>query len=167
MLALCVWSLVVFNLTSELVASVVLWRAVKWQPKWQFSYSHFRDLYGFGMYIFAFKFLKFFEKRADNLLIGYFLGEVALGYYAIAYRILEVMTQLLVDTIDKVALPTFSRLQTEPELFGSLFYKTTQFTSLITFPSYLGVVVLAPRIDYCFIWKTMDTCYEYYANSGI
>ena len=141
-----VWSLVVFNLTSELVASVVLWNAVEWRPKWQFSHAHFRDLYGFGMYIFAFKFLKFFEKRADNLLIGYFLGEVALGYYAIAYRILEVMTQLLVDTIDKVALPTFSRLQTEPERFGSLFYKTTQFTSLITFPTYLGVVVLAPEL---------------------
>ena len=141
-----VWSLVVFNLTSELVGSVVLWSAVEWRPQWQFSLPHFQDLYGFGMYVFAFKFIKFFEKRADNLLIGYFLGEVALGYYAIAYRILEVMTQLLVSTIDKVALPTFSRLQTEPERFRQLFYNTTQFTSLITFPTYLGVVVLAPEL---------------------
>ena len=141
-----VWSLVAFNLTSELVGSIVLWTAVEWRPQWQFSYPHFRDLYGFGMYIFAFKFMKFFEKRADNLLIGYFLGEVALGYYAIAYRILEVMTQLLVSTIDKVALPTFSRLQTEPERFLQLFYKTTQLTNLVTFPIYLGVVVLAPEL---------------------
>ena len=141
-----VWSLAIYNLTSEVVALVVLWSAVEWRPKWQFSNSHFRDLYGFGMYIFAFKFIKFFEKRADNLLIGYFLGEVALGYYAIAYRILEVITQLLVDTIDKVALPTFSRLQTEPKRFARLFYQTTQFTSIVTFPTYLGVVVLAPEL---------------------
>lgn len=141
-----VWSLVVLNLTTVFVSLIFLWGAVEWRPKLRFSLKHFQDLYGFGMYVFAFKFLKFFDKRSDNLLIGYFLGEVALGYYAIAYRILEVMTQLLVNTINKVALPTFSRLQTEPKRFRQLFYQTTQFTSLITFPTYLGVVVFAPEL---------------------
>ena len=141
-----VWSLVTLNITAELVSSIVIWRAIDWRPKLRFSLKHFRDLYSFGIYLLAFKFIKFFDKRADNLLIGYFLGEVALGYYAIAYRILEAMTQLLVKTVDKVALPTFSRLQTEPERFRSLFYNTTQFTSLIAFPTYLGVVVLAPEL---------------------
>ncbi|MGF1542582.1 MAG: lipopolysaccharide biosynthesis protein [Pleurocapsa sp.] len=141
-----VWSLVFFNITSELVGLVVIWKAIDWRPKLQFSRQHFRDLYGFSMYVFAFKFVKFFDKRSDNLLIGYFLGEVALGYYAIAYRILEVMTQLLVKTADKVALPTFSRLQTEPERFCQLFCQTTKFTSLIAFPTYLGVIVFAPEL---------------------
>ena len=141
-----VWSLIALNIASELVSLIVIWGAVDWRPRLRFSVKHFQDLYSFGMYLLAFKFIKFFDKRADNLLIGYFLGEVALGYYAIAYRILEVMTQLLVKTVDKVALPTFSRLQTEPERFRSLFYKTTQFTSLIAFPTYLGVVIFAPEL---------------------
>ena len=141
-----VWSLVTLNITAELVSLIVIWGTVDWRPKLRFSLKHFQDLYSFGIYLLAFKFIKFFDKRADNLLIGYFLGEVALGYYAIAYRILEVMTQLLVKTVDKVALPTFSRLQTEPERFRSLFYKTTQFTSLIAFPTFLGVVVFAPEL---------------------
>lgn len=140
-----VWSLVALNITAELVSLIVIWGTVDWRPRWQFSFRHFRDLYSFGIYLLAFKFVNFFDKRSDNLLIGYFLGEVALGYYAIAYRILEVMTQLLVNTINKVALPTFSRLQTEPERFRQLFYKTTQFTSLVAFPTYLGVVVFAPE----------------------
>ncbi|MEL7011112.1 MAG: lipopolysaccharide biosynthesis protein [Cyanobacteria bacterium J06588_4] len=141
-----VWSLVVLNITAELVSLIVMWSSVDWRPELRFSRSHFQDLFSFGMYILAFKFIKFFDKRSDNLLIGYFLGEVALGYYAIAYRILEVMTHLLVDTINKVALPTFSRLQTEPERLRQLFYKTTQFTSLIAFPTYLGMTVLAPEL---------------------
>ena len=141
-----VWSLVTLNIAAELVSLIVIWGTVDWRPKLRFSFKHFKDLYSFGMYLLAFKFIKFFDKRADNLLIGYFLGEVALGYYAIAYRILEVMTQLLVKTVDKVALPTFSRLQTEPERFRQLFYKTTQFTSLIAFPTYLGVVIFAPEL---------------------
>lgn len=141
-----VWSLVTLNITAELVSLIVIWGTVDWRPKFQFSFKHFKDLYSFGMYLFAFKFIKFFDKRADNLLIGYFLGEVALGYYAIAYRILEMMTKLLVKTVDKVALPTFSRLQTEPERFRQLFYNTTQFTSLIAFPTYLGVAILGTEL---------------------
>lgn len=141
-----VWSLVTLNVTAELVSVIVIWGTVDWRPKLRFSFQHFRDLYSFGIYLLALKFIKFFNKRADNLLIGYFLGEVALGYYAIAYRLLEVMTQLLVKTVDKVALPTFSRLQTEPKRFRQLFYQTTQFTSLIAFPTFLGVVVLAPEL---------------------
>lgn len=141
-----VWSLVTLNITSELVSLLVMWSAVDWRPKWQFSQKHFQDLFGFGVHVLAVKFIQFFDKRSDNLLIGYFLGEAALGYYAIAYRILEVMTQLSINTINKVALPTFSRLQAEPERFRQLFYKTTQFTSLIAFPTYLGVAVFAPEL---------------------
>ena len=141
-----VWSLVALNLVAEFVSLLVLWQAIDWRPKLRFSLEHFLDLYSFGMYVLAFKFIKFFDKRSDNLLIGYFLGETALGYYAIAYRILESMTQLLVNTVSKVALPTFSRLQTEPERFRQSFYKITQFTCLVAFPTYLGVVVFAPEL---------------------
>ena len=141
-----VWSLVALNLTSAVISLIVIWTAVDWQPKLRFSQKHFQDLFSFGVYVLAFKFIQFFDKRSDNLLIGYFLGDAALGYYAIAYRILEVMTQLLVNTINKVALPTFSRLQTKPKQLRQLFYQTTHFTSLIAFPTYLGVVVFAPEL---------------------
>lgn len=108
-----VWNLVTLNLTAVTVSIFVLWGTVDWRPRFRFSFKHFKDLYSFGVYLLMSKFIKFFEKRSDNLLIGYFLCEVALGYYAIAYHILEVMTNLLVKTVDKVALPTFSRLQFE------------------------------------------------------
>lgn len=141
-----VWSLVTLTITHKLFYLLFTWSTVDWRPKWQFSPQHFRDLYSFGMYLFGFKLVKFFDKRADNLLIGYFLGEVALGYYAIAYRILETTIALLVGTVSKVALPTFSRLQTEPERFRQLFYQTTQLTSLIAFPVYFGIIVFAPEL---------------------
>jgi O-antigen/teichoic acid export membrane protein len=141
-----VWSLVSQQFIYELTAVIVLWGLVAWRPHFRFSRSHFQDLFQFGISIFAFKFIKFFNKRSDNLLIGYFLGEVALGYYAIAYRILEVTIQLLVSTSNQVALPTFSRLQEEPERFRKAFYKATQFTSVIAFPTFTGMAILAPEL---------------------
>ncbi|MEA5518556.1 lipopolysaccharide biosynthesis protein [Limnoraphis robusta] len=141
-----VWSLVSQQFIYEAVEVFIIWGAIDWRPKFRFSFQHLRNLLNFGSSILALKFLNFCNKRTDNLLIGYFLGEVALGYYMIAYRVLEVMTQLLVSTTKQVALPTFSRLQTEPERFRQAFYKVTLFTSLIAFPTFFGMITLTKEL---------------------
>ncbi|MEQ9357966.1 MOP flippase family protein [Coleofasciculus chthonoplastes] len=141
-----VWSLVTQQFLYEFVEVFVLWGASDWRPRFKFSLKHFQDLFSFGINIVILQFINFFNKRSDNLLIGYFLGDVALGYYAIAYRVFKVMTQLLVFTTKQVALPTFSRLQTEPERFRKAFYKATKFTSLVAFPTFLGMTILAPEL---------------------
>lgn len=148
-----VWSLVTQQFLYESVEVFVLWGASDWRPRFKFSLKHFKDLFSFGINIVILQFLNFFNKRSDNLLIGYFLGEVALGYYAIAYRVFKVMTQLLVFTTKQVALPTFSRLQTEPERFRKAFYKATKFTSLVAFPTFLGMTILAPELVFVLFGK--------------
>ncbi|WP_416670033.1 lipopolysaccharide biosynthesis protein [Egbenema bharatensis] len=141
-----VWSLVGQQVVQELVGVSTLWFASDWRPGFRFSIPHLRQLWGFGVNILAFNFLSFFNTRADDFLIGYFLGTVALGYYSIAYRILGVLTQLLVNTSNQVALPSFARLQTDLDRFRNAFYTVTQLTSLIAFPTFLGVAVLAPEL---------------------
>jgi O-antigen/teichoic acid export membrane protein len=141
-----VWSLVIQQLVAELVGVVVLWKASEWRPQWQFSRQHFRHLFGFGINILALNFLGFINNHSDDLLIGYFLGSIALGYYAIAYRILTIMTQLLVNSTSQVALPAFSRLQAEPDRFRHAYYQLTQMTSAIAFPIFFGIFAVAPEI---------------------
>ncbi len=141
-----VWSLVGQRLANDLVGALVLWGASNWRPKFNVSVKHFRELFAFGINMVGFNIVNFFNRRADDFLIGYFLGPVALGYYTIAYRILWVMTQLLVTVTSQVALPTFSRLQEDDVRLQHAFYTVTQFTSLIAFPSFLGVAVLAPEL---------------------
>lgn len=141
-----VWSLVGQQLVNGLVAVLVLWTVSDWRPGFNVSAKHFKELFTFGINVLGFNFLNFFNRRGDDLLIGYFLGPVALGYYNVAYRLLLVMTQVLVSTTTKVALPTFSRLQHEPERLRRAFYTATQLSSLITFPISLGVAALAPEL---------------------
>ncbi|MGB3532887.1 MAG: lipopolysaccharide biosynthesis protein [Microcoleaceae cyanobacterium] len=141
-----VWSLVSQQFLYEAVEVFIIWGAIDWRPKLRFSFKHLRNLLNFGLNILALKFMNFCNKRTDNLLIGYFLGEVALGYYLIAFRVLEVMTQLLVSTTKQVALPTFSRLQTDLERFRQAFYKVTLFTSVIAFPTFAGMIVFTKEL---------------------
>jgi PST family polysaccharide transporter len=141
-----VWSLVGQQLVNSFVQVLVLWWTSDWRPRLKVSSKHFRELFSFGINVLGIRVLDFFNRRTDDLLIGYFLGPVALGYYTIAYKILLMMTQLLTSVTDQVAIPTFSRLQQEPEQMRHAFYKVTQLTSLISFPAYFGLVALAPEL---------------------
>lgn len=141
-----VWSLVGQQITYELIASITLWRLSDWRPGWQISLPHLRELWTFGMTTFGFNVLTFFHTRADDLLIGYFLDSTALGYYSLAYRIFTIMSTLLANTINQVALPAFSRLQDDLEQLRQAYYWLTKLTSLVAFPAFLSVAILAQEL---------------------
>jgi PST family polysaccharide transporter len=141
-----VWSLVTQQLVYELVAAIVLWRLSDWRPGLQVSLKHLEDLWQFGINVFGFNVLAFFHTRADDLLIGYFLDATALGYYSLAYRILTIMSSLLANAMNQVALPTFSRLQHDLGQLRAAYFQATQLTSLVACPLFLGVAVLAPEL---------------------
>ncbi|MEM7712006.1 MAG: MOP flippase family protein [Cyanobacteria bacterium P01_A01_bin.68] len=141
-----VWSLVGQQIANGLAGVIVLWSTSDWKPGFNFSKTHFKELFSFGINVVGIKALNFLNRRSDDLLIGYFLGSVALGYYTVAYRILLMVNQLMVGTIQKTAMPVFSRLQSEPERLKQAFYSAIGLTTLIAFPIFLGLFALAPEL---------------------
>ncbi|MFG6102116.1 MOP flippase family protein [Leptothoe sp. EHU-05/26/07-4] len=146
LMGLGVGSLVIKEIVFGSTGALMLWSSSDWRPGFRFSPQHFRELFSFGINIIGFNFLNFLSRRSDDLLIGYFLGTVALGYYNVAYRLLLIMIKLLTNVTAQVALPTFSRLQKEPERMRNAFYRVTRYTSLVSFPAFLGMAVLAPEL---------------------
>jgi PST family polysaccharide transporter len=145
-----VWSLVAQALIRVIVGMVILWMASDWRPGFQFSIAHLRALSSFGINIVGNRLVNFFNQRTDEILIGYFLGTSALGFYTIGFRILRVITRLLTESIDAVAFPTFSRLQVDRERFRQAFFQVIQTTSLIAFPGFLGISIIAPELVIAF-----------------
>lgn len=141
-----VWSLIGQQITFEVVGVVTFWNLSNWRPKPDFSLDHLKELYSFGVSALSSNLLTYFNQNTDTLLIGYFLGSVALGYYAVAYRVFQVLIQLLVQTPNQVIFPTFSRLQSNLERLVHAFYKALQFSSMIAFPFFFGVVSLADEL---------------------
>jgi O-antigen/teichoic acid export membrane protein len=141
-----VWSLVVQALIRLFMGMILLWRLSDWRPGFSFTASRFRELFCFGVNVVGDRLANFFKGRTDEILIGYFLGASALGFYTIGYRILRVMTRLFTESIDAVAFPTFSRLQVDRDRMREVFHQVTKITSIIAFPSFLGVALLAPEL---------------------
>jgi O-antigen/teichoic acid export membrane protein len=86
------------------------------------------------------------NRRSDNLLIGYLLGPVALGYYNVAYRFLTTVFSVVSNTINKVGMPAFVRIQGDRARVPSAFYTVSQLTALISMPLFLGLFVFAPKL---------------------
>jgi len=139
-----VYALVVQQLLGGLAEVLAVWGALTWRPRFVFSMRHLRELLGFSLHLVGASLLDFLNRRSDDFLIGLFLGEVVLGYYAVAYRILRVMTQVLATTGTVVAFSAFSRLQGEPDRMRQAFYKSTQAASVVATPVFIGLSVVAP-----------------------
>lgn len=145
-----VWSLVVQNLVTAIVGAVILWRVSDWRPGFTFSKVHFFELFEYGLNIIGIKILEFFNKRSDDLLIGYYLGSTLLGYYTVAYRILLIFIKLFTGISTVVLFPAFSRLQNDSGKMRTALYKITKYTGFIAFPSFLGILLLAPELTAIF-----------------
>ena len=141
-----VWSLVAQQLVGKTVEVAVLWRASDWRPGTEVSREHLGDLFAFSSNVVGINIMNFLNRRSDDLLIGYFLGPVALGYYTVAYRILVTLMDVLTGVTRQVVFPVFSRMQREPERALAAFYKTTQYTAFASFPIFFGLAATAPEV---------------------
>lgn len=141
-----VWSLVGQNLAMGMAGVVVLWRASDWRPGLNLSKKHYKELFSFGISVVGNNILKVLIRRSDDFLIGYFLGTTLLGYYTIGYRLLLVIMRLVTGITNSVAFPTFSRIQNKTESMRRAFYTVTQYTSLLAFPVFIGMGILAPEL---------------------
>jgi len=165
-----VWSLVGQTLATGLLGVIMLWSVSNWRPGLRFHPQHFKELFTFGLNVIGINILDFFNKRTDDFLIGSFLGATLLGYYTVAYKLLLVMLQLLTGITTAVAYPTFARLQAKPEKMREAFYKATQYTSLLAFPAFLGMAVVAPEVTLLFFgekWLASAAVMQILALIGI
>ncbi|MEO1128604.1 MAG: lipopolysaccharide biosynthesis protein [Planctomycetota bacterium] len=139
-----IWSLIGLRLVDAVVATIALWSLSSWRPSLSFSIRHFKEIFGFGANAMGIALLNWSEKHLDNLLIGIFLNAKSLGFFAIARAMVRRVNSALTISVADVALPTFSRMQTERDRMGDAFLTATQVVAVVAFPSFLGMLVVTP-----------------------
>jgi len=139
-----VWSLVAMLLVDQVVGAVLLWRASPWRPRLRYVWARHRELLGFGVSMLGVELIRFGRDRADNLLIGFALGATALGYYSVAWKIVNGISGLVMGSVGAVAWSTFSRLQREPRRLARAIVETAGMVGLVTWPVFLGAAATAP-----------------------
>ena len=141
-----VWSLVFYQITTRACESAVIWRQSDWRPRPRFRRAHFRDMFGFGKYVVGGQLASFTHLYAADLIIGFFLGSMAVGLFSVAYRCARTVQDMISGVVGRVSLPTFARLQQQPDHGREVFLKATSQIALFSFPVFTATAVLAPEI---------------------
>ncbi len=141
-----IWCLVGQQLANAGCLTLFAWWATRWVPGVEIRMNELRELGRFSVHITGGALLDFINRRADDFLIGVFLGTTALGYYSLAYRLLLTFTRLISSPFNSVAFSAFSRLQNEPEERYRMFCRLAQMVAALAFPAFLGLAAVSPDL---------------------
>jgi O-antigen/teichoic acid export membrane protein len=125
------WSIILAELANK-VGQMLFCQIFKpYLPKFHFNYQKVKHLVSFGIYTTGSKFLQNFYMNADYLIIGKFFSKEFLGIYSFAYRLVFDTVKELSNVVNRVAFPTFSKLQYEIPRLRTYFYTISRASMLL------------------------------------
>lgn len=140
-----VWALVVQSVLAVAVGSATVMVRSGYRPSLYVSKARFLDLFADSRNFLGNSLLRFLNIRTDDFLIGTVLGSTALGIYAVAYRILLVMIDVLNISVRRVAFPVFARVQDDRERLLRAYVSANRMSSATATPAFLLVLAVAPE----------------------
>lgn len=135
-----VWSLVFQSLVNTLGISISLWLFYKWKPRFVLKLSEISKIVKYSSNLIGFNIVNYGVRNADYLLIGKFLGDVSLGHYYLAYRIMLYPLQNITAVISRVLFPVYSEIQDDNAKFRFTYLTVAKAIAIITFPMMFGIM---------------------------
>lgn len=139
-----VWSLIGMQLTKVCSEAVILLVFSRWRPRLVFSIARCRDLSGFAVPLIVQSLWTFVNEELPKIILGAIIGPVAVGIYAFARRLLDLLVQGLLSPLTNIAMPAVSRLQAQPEKIDQFFDTGIRIAGLVGFPAFVGFAAIAP-----------------------
>ncbi|MBN2399871.1 MAG: MOP flippase family protein [Candidatus Aminicenantes bacterium] len=138
-----IWSLVVQSLLTALLIAVLSWRLSRWRPQFAFNLSAWRELRRFSSALTGFNLLNYWIRNLDNLVIGKFIGPVALGIYSRAYHLMLYPISQVSGMVSRVMFSAMASIQDQTERLRAIYLRAARLIALVTFPLMTGMAVLA------------------------
>ena len=141
-----VWSLVGQQISRQLINTVCLWILNKWKPTWQFSWSSFRELFGFGWKLLVSGLIDTVWKEIYQLVIGKFYSTSTLGQYTRGKQFSDIFSSNMTSIVQRVSYPVLSSIQDERERMKEGYRKIIRTTMLASFVLLFGLSAVAESL---------------------
>lgn len=139
-----VWALVAQNLIGAIIPCIFFWVTTNWRPSWEYSWSSFRELFGFGFYMFLTHLLTQFSQRITGLLVGRWYDPATMGYYSKASTTSKYATESVTGVMIQTTYPLYSAVQDDKERLINMVKRITSTLAYITIPL-LGLLILVAK----------------------
>lgn len=136
-----VWALVSQPLTLAIIRSVLLWVASSWRPQRIFSFSSIKGLFAFSSNLMVSSIINTVFLNVYSVFIGKYF-KTQLGYYTQGGKMSDMGVSTIYGSIQSATFPIFSSIQNDKERLLRAYRKTIRFTSFLTFPAMVGLVLI-------------------------
>jgi O-antigen/teichoic acid export membrane protein len=137
------WSLVAMELVRQFVLTVLVFRFARWRPGMRASRADAADLVGFNLSTLAAWGLNYLDDQFPRVLIAASLGTEALGFYALAHRLYDQASSILMVPAYQVLMPGMSRVQTDCGAARRLADSMLRAVAVVASPVYLGLAAVS------------------------
>jgi PST family polysaccharide transporter len=121
----------IVGVTAEAVSGFALSR---WRPHLHFRLSEVRSLSSYSGHYTAFHFVNYFSDSGDKFVVGRFVGQAALGFYSVPYRLVYAPILALAQVFRDLFFSVFVRKQHDPEGIGREYIRAVSMLAALTFP---------------------------------
>lgn len=134
-----VWALVIQNLTSGIIGTILLWTMSKWRPKWLFSWKSFREMFSFGSKLLASSLLDTVYSNIYSLVIGKVYKASDLGFYNRAKGFSQMCSSNITGIVQRVTFPVLCEVQNEDDRLRDGYRRLLRVSAFIIFPLMMGL----------------------------
>lgn len=138
-----VWSLVGQQVSRQLLNTLFLWIYSKWYPKLQFSWSSFKELFGFGWKLLVSSLIDTMWKEVYQVVIGKCYSPSTLGQYTRSQQFGSIFSSNLNSIVQRVSYPVLSAIQDDKERLKQAYRRVIKVTMLVTFTLMLGLAAIS------------------------
>jgi O-antigen/teichoic acid export membrane protein len=140
------WALVAMPILTSISNAIMVWVCCRWRPGFFSRGVGVRSMLAFGSHLTGFSVFNYFSRNLDNVLIGWYWGAQALGFYSRAYNIMMLPISQIRGPLESVSIPGMSHLQDDPIRYRNYYLKLVKILAFITMPLMVLLCVFAEEI---------------------
>ena len=141
-----VWALVSQYLIGATIPTIVFWIYTKWRPSWMFSWQSFKELFGFGVFMFLTHMLNSLSNQIQKLFIGRLYNPVTLGFYSKALSTEALASHTISGVMTSVTFPLYAEVQDDKAKMQNMIKRLTSTIAYITFPLLIILLLSAKPV---------------------
>ena len=140
-----VWALVAANLSQVTLRTIAMYVATRHAVRPSLNLQASRDLLSFGFGHSLAQVGSVLSQQGDNLVVGRWLGPVALGVYGRAYSLMVMPATVFGKIVNRVLFPIMSQVQDERDRLAGAYERALAIVALISLPVSAFLWVVAPE----------------------
>ena len=138
-----VWSIVAQQVSNLAVNALILWVVSRWRPSWCYSWTSFRELFGFGSKLMLSGLLDTLWRNVYLIVIGKVFSKADLGYYTRAQQFADFPSSMLTGVFQRVTYPVLCNLQEDNERLAVNYRRLLRVVAYIIFPLMVGLAAVS------------------------